>query len=1839
MANSKQFHFSTPNVYQIIAANQVQQANDAYQQQVNSQYNEWLKTQQTQQVDANFSQQVNNNYNQWLAAQNTQQTAPKQTTAEIPSLQSAYIAQNDKHRDYGGKIGALERTKFSNQLSKANEESRQKRRNEFTGKVYNMLDNTMDNAVEMGLNPIKTTVPEGQEGNIGYGVQQLDLSKYKIQMPETDNDSDGVFKYIEDHPEEAEYVTRYLDEHNGRMDGIDYKKFLARQDDYKKAQAFLDPSYKMTKEEEKWAQKYAKDNIKRLSSKPKKSQYEIEELRTWKDLKDKTSEGTSFVMGATNEAVRMAKAMDRLPFLALPNRGIGAAVNLTRPARESFYNMWESEPVSDFVQNQAVQNPIATGAGNMATQAALYGVTNPAVDTLVGELGLKGAAAWGANQLGQFGQDLALDTIPRATELAQDGNLSADDLKKLAIEAGINIGANAAFSIPGVIKDARARKLAEQAEAARQADNEIKTAVDQYNTARQNLEDLNGQLNELVRKNEVEALNVNPLDMDNEQFNNFMRSYNNQFKDTSAMRDVYNAEDLDSIMNNQLKQAMEDYHVPEMDNPRVEMEPVDIPELDEYAQMWSDNIPKVEQPEVKVPESDDLIPNIAENTQKAKSKPKNIDLPEEVVEKAESDFYEIYDAMGKMRLAAEATENAAVMAKYEKLSKAVSDYERAVFRTESTEEVIKAKKAADAARQGYVREMKKIDPNYTGELTGTKLGNAAYRRTSMLGDADANQALADSFLNDELELRETKGDNRFAVDAEPEKQKVFRSPTESVEQSIDNVPQADRIKGSYNLQTFADGAANDQWKYSKMRTNSMEKSGQIKNPDDAPIKDYAYRVEHGSEQLDTFNERYKDSKNVVSDLLMKDQFDAADMRGSVHEWEKLMSSDDIKDIRKANRLGKKMAFEGREGGRTVQAIQEMNRNTPGGQLREAQQTINDAIDKRSGQGTSEALDNLYGKIEDAFNSAKDKDDFIKKLEDLLSGDLKDHVSAKTARGMKSKRIKGLEKVKDLLNAKGGTLNDATFNDIMEILYKSNGGVPFSAKAQHEVYKLLTEAANYDPKSYQYKLLQARAARKVMAEVPAGLGDYIRAFLYDNMLGNFKTAFSRNFLGNVAYQTLEAVREIPTAGVDWATSKITKKRSATLPNLEKAKAYGAGFKKGMSEQTGDVRYGVSTTRSGETSWKDALKNNRTIHNDNKKLGHLANQVDFYVEAAMKYGDRGIYEGSYAKYKTELEQLLNRYGKNGVVGLENVDDADIPAVIDMLAQARAADSVFQQQGFMSKGLTEIRNGLGNASRGVFGVDILSTAATPFTLTPGNMLERAIEYTPLGLLKNGVQTGVELAKGGFDQRRFAEQAGRSLLGLPILGGMYAGAKKGLINGGYSTDPDEKAAQQEDGFIEYGYNVPEGLPVLGGKTLDTSDLPVIGPFMQVGSVVAENGLSPESSLQALEAVVGGSATQGIRKAFGADASYSSQNSVVDNLANTVKSSGSQFVPSLVRQTAQTVDPYKRDMGEYGTDEYYLNLVKNSIPGLRQTLPVKTDVEGNPVLQNQGRGLDSKILENYVLPMNMSEYNPSELNVEATRLRQATGDPFGFAQKAKRSDLRGWDEKAKTEFTEEQFRTYKQDLGKLNSSMGHALIESDYYKGLDDATKNAKLKDVYEAMKAVAKHNATGLESDNKLAAAYMEAGGGEKGSQAVINTLQGNEIKKEADISASSKAGKAIDAAAKSGDIQAANEIADATTTFAKMYGDENAGYAYGRYELAKSKDPSLTVDKYTKTLNMMDGLDGEKKNGQLSQKEFLSYVNTYKNVLPESRIREIFNVYGKDWKGTLYINKKGNWAIKTK
>lgn len=784
-------------------------------------------------------------------------------------------------------------------------------------------------------------------------------------------------------------------------------------------------------------------------------------------------------------------------------------------------------------------------------------------------------------------------------------------------------------------------------------------------------------------------------------------------------------------------------------------------------------------------------------------------------------------------------------------------------------------------------------------------------------------------------------------------------------------------------------------------------------------------------------------------MLYRDKIEKARIDNDAALWDE--ASKLLKDIQKASTRA----------GQQIQALAKWSRDTPEGAIVDGVRKVSKAVEKKYGKGYADAVEGLAEKVEEAVKNSATPEDAEKAVKNLLNLNLQFFAT---------------DKVKGKLNGKNKILQAVRSGEdwakVGELIRKENS-VYLNPIEQKDIYTLLEEALKYDVQSRQSKELVAKAAKMVADKIPASFGSQVKTFLYDNMLGNFKTALSRNAFGNAAYNVLEQSRQPIAALVDRAVSLGTKERTTSGWTKDKTVEYIKGLGRGFFDELKDIKNGVNTSRRGFDTFSDAVDANRKAYSGAGALSKLMNGVDNIVSHGMSMGDRPFYEAAYAQAKVELKDLVKKYGADVLAkdAGENIDE-----FIDATAKLKALEAVFQDDSVLYQALKGFKESAGKLSEGVIGVDLLSQTSSPFIKTPGNMLSRALEYSPFGVAKNVVNTAKEMRipeLGGFNQRRFVDETSRNLMGTGILAGTIAAARNGLTTGGYSEDPDEAQAQRNAGMLEYAIQLPDG------RQVDAGDIPVLGPMIEAGAKINEQGLA-KGATQALGAIVGGSAMQGINRLFGGNSGYSSgEENIFDRAIDTLGSSVTQLAPSLGRQVAQTMDPYKRDMGEYGTLDYYDNMFKNQIPFLRQTLPIKYDEEGNPVLQNQGREMKDKVIENFLAPMNISEYQPSELTKEASRLLKSTGENIAFVPKAKRSDVK---ELYGDDYSEDKFRQYKQDYGKMKSDAGTALMQTDMYKGMDDVEKAGALQDVYSAMKAAIKSKITGEKPKDKLAQIYLD-------------------------------------------------------------------------------------------------------------------------------------------------------------
>ena len=586
---------------------------------------------------------------------------------------------------------------------------------------------------------------------------------------------------------------------------------------------------------------------------------------------------------------------------------------------------------------------------------------------------------------------------------------------------------------------------------------------------------------------------------------------------------------------------------------------------------------------------------------------------------------------------------------------------------------------------------------------------------------------------------------------------------------------------------------------------------------------------------------------------------------------------------------------------------------------------------------------------------------------------------------------------------------------------------------------------------QGRTLEAKAMEVIADKMPVTTKNKIVSLLMDNMLGNFRTLITRNAGGNAMFSVPEAIREnFVAAPIDKLVSLKTKARTTYASPFAKSKAWAGGAKKGVSEMVSDIKSGVHTARSGEnTSWQAQQKTFR-----NKGLGKLGNAYDSFVGSMLEAGDRPFYEAAFAAKMTDLEKARSQ-GKL----TKDFQGKDFDTYAPQVARQAALEAVFQNNGTVAQAFSNIATGLGKLSKGTLGTASLQQSALPFTKTPGNLVERAIEYSPFGVLKNAVQTGHEKRTGTFNQQRFVTETSRNIVGSAIFALAGSLVASGMLRGALPDDKDEAEALKNAG--EHAYSIR-----IGDKNYSYSWIPVIGPALAGAADFYQTMNDMDSNKAAAvwnaaegylnSAIFEQSSLSGLPDLFGG--SYSTP---IEGIGKTFASLPSQMVPSLVRQVATATDPYERQTYVKGnTIESQLNSIKASIPWLRQTLPVKVDEQGNEKLNSQGRGLGSRLAENMILPYKVTQQQSNDVRDELMRLKKATGETTQFQNKITYAVEHDGEKKNLTAMESMQ---YQKIYGQESTKAIRELMASDTYKDLSDKEKVRAITEINSYAKTIA--------------------------------------------------------------------------------------------------------------------------------------------------------------------------------
>ena len=266
------------------------------------------------------------------------------------------------------------------------------------------------------------------------------------------------------------------------------------------------------------------------------------------------------------------------------------------------------------------------------------------------------------------------------------------------------------------------------------------------------------------------------------------------------------------------------------------------------------------------------------------------------------------------------------------------------------------------------------------------------------------------------------------------------------------------------------------------------------------------------------------------------------------------------------------------------------------------------------------------------------------------------------------------------------------------------------------------------------------------------------------------------------------------------------------------------------------------------------------------------------------------------------------------------------------------------------------------------------------------------------------------------------------------------------------------------------------------------------------------------------------------------------------------------------------------------------------------------------------------ILPGKLTEINVNPLDQEAIRLSEATGNEDSYRPKASRSAV----DVGETSMTNKEWVDYEQRFGKEVTATGNAIMQTELYQNADDLTKEKMLKDSYNAVKNAINSEYTGKDVTGS-AKAYKEAGGGEKGIEAVVNSVLGKSLTTEAGATTNSQTGKMIQEAVQSGDTQKAEEIVETAKTLADYGLDKPSPTA--TYTKAQEVIPSLTIEEFATTYKKIDS----DNNQGIKQDEIITYLNN--GSYSQTEGSQIWNAYGSSgWKKIPKL-ENGTWKLSKK
>lgn len=650
---------------------------------------------------------------------------------------------------------------------------------------------------------------------------------------------------------------------------------------------------------------------------------------------------------------------------------------------------------------------------------------------------------------------------------------------------------------------------------------------------------------------------------------------------------------------------------------------------------------------------------------------------------------------------------------------------------------------------------------------------------------------------------------------------------------------------------------------------------------------------------------------------------------------------------------------------------------------------------------------------------------------------------------------------ELAKKKGGTITKDSDGNI-KVINKQGKDITGKVDLFDLAPEMIEKITSSKDKETMYKNIDS-VYEELGNQVPKSTIEKIDSWRYFSMLANPRTHI-RNMVGNVAMGKTQRIKDKLAGGIEGIVNKFN-------PEMERTKTIAFANKKTKEFVKEDFKNIDVQSRlelnENKYNPQSRLQNSRkTFKHDifEKTLGKLFNLNDNLLEAEDGLGLKSSYKKALADYITSNK-----------IDVDNITDKQLSKARNYAIE-QAKEATFHQANSIASAINQF-SGKNKLTKGV------TDAVLPFVKTPMNVAKAGMEYNPVGLLKTLTYDTAKLRKGDININKYIDNLSKGLTGTGIAVLGYALADAGMLKASGGDDDKKENYDEATGSQAYSIEIagktysldwlaPVGIPLFTGAEAysiqksgteeknnvssdDNKKINQILKSLENWSNAMSKSMSPMSEMSMIS---------------GLTSALSSYNE--DKLSamgtNAVKSYVNQFVPTLIGQIAKTSDEYERSTTSTKTgliskaiDQTKLQIT-SKIPGLRKTLPVKTDIWGNK--QRQEENLPIRALNNFINPSTVKEVTKDKVDNEINNLYSKNGEksilPVSSIDKTFKIDGTTY------RMTSEEYSKYKTDYGKNSYNLINNLISTKQYQKLTDNQKQKAIENIYTYVKEKNKVN-----------------------------------------------------------------------------------------------------------------------------------------------------------------------------